>query len=229
MTLHSTWATRLVAVGAIALAGIAPTGVAAATATGPATPGVEALAGPGYQSTATTVDYDCLVTFPGGSATMPYSLTFTVTAPTSVAPYGVFGIAFDPPAITPNPAFQSDVRDIELQFRLPANATLLGHVLYGGSNLGGSTPSVERRGNVLVLKASGPFQANTPFELPTLAVGLLAGSGGVLLSATGGTGVDNPSFRWTRNSVSPGDPPNTLRPLLCEPPAPVTFSTTAIG
>jgi dehydratase len=51
----------------------------------------------------------------------------------------------------------------------------------------------------------------------------------VLRSTTGGTDLDNPSFRWTRTSVTPGDPPNTLRPLLCEPATPVTLSSTAVG
>ncbi|MFE9746850.1 hypothetical protein ACFYOT_18270 [Saccharothrix saharensis] len=229
MTLQSKWATRVVAVGAIALAAILPVGTTAGA--DPSTPdaaGIARLTDASYASTQVTVDYGCLVTFPGGSATMPYSLTFKVTAPSSVSPKGVFGIAFDPPVITPNPTFQSDVRDVELKFRLPSNASLVGYVLYGGSNLSGTT-AVERKGDVLVLRATGPFTANVPFDLPTLAVGLVAGSNGVARSATGGTSVDNPSFSWVRNSVTPGDPPNTLRPLLCEPPAPVTLSSTTIG
>jgi len=227
MTVGSKWATRLVAVGVMSLAAI----VSAATMAGASAsaPVPADFAQQGYVSSQVKVDYDCLVTFPGGSANMPYSLTFKVSAPNSVAPQGLFGIAFDPPVITPNPAFQSDVRDVELQFKLPASTTLLGYALYGGSGLGGSKTTVERRGNVLVLKATGPFQANTPFDLPSLLVGLKAGHKGLAQSVTGGTGVDNPSFRWMRNSVTPGDPPGTLRPLLCEPPAPVKLSSTTVG
>ena len=34
--------------------------------------------------------------------------------PDAEPPKGLVGVAFDPPVITPNPTFQSDVRDVEL-------------------------------------------------------------------------------------------------------------------
>ena len=228
MTVQSKWAARLVTAGIITLAGLIPASTAAIASPSTLSPaGVQQLAWP--TPTPVTVNYGCFVNFPGGSATMPYSLTFGVYAPTTVAAQQVFGVAFDPPVITPNPGFQSDVRNIEVQYKLPANAKLLGWALFGGSGLGSTVPTVVRNGNVIVLKAAGPFQAGVPFDLPTLGLGLQAKTGGVITTGTGGSSVDNPSFRWTRNSVTPGDPPNTLRPFQCEPAAPVTFSTTTVA
>ena len=231
MTVQSKWAARLVTASIIALAGVIPASTAASASPSTLAPAsVQQLATSNYPvPTPVTVNYGCYVTFPGGSTTMPYSLTFGVYSPAAVAPYQVFGVAFDPPAITPNPQFQSDVRDVTVQYKLPANARLLGYALFGGSGLGSTVPTVERIGNVLVLKAAGPFQAGVPFDLPTLGVGLRAKNGDVIKTGTGGSSVDNPSFSWTRNSVTPGDPPNTLRPFQCEPPTPVTFSSTTVA
>ncbi|GAA2879375.1 hypothetical protein [Actinoplanes cyaneus] len=213
MTLKSKWATRVAATTVLALAGVLPA-VSAQAAT-------ETTAA---AATPVTVNYGCYVTFPGGETTVPYALTFTTSAPATVAKGQFFKVTLDTPAITPNPAIQSQVQDVAVRFKLPTGAVPVAWWLTGGTVSGAS---VERQGDVLVLKAAGPFPAATVFDLPELDVLLLSKvKTGVLTTATGGTGTDNPSFSWTRTSASAGDPAGTLRPFRCEPAATVTLTST---
>jgi dehydratase len=209
-----------IVVAAVAVLGLPGVGAGAA----PAAP-----AGPPPAPVPVTVGYSCFVTFPGGSTFVPYSLTFGVTAPATSHRWLPFRVAVDTPPITPNPSLQSDVRDVQVEFALPAGAPLLAYRLSGGSDFGASPPTVEVDDGVLRLKASGPFPAGAVFDLPELTLLFLGSQSGAADVATGGTSVDDPSFSWTRNSLSPGDPPGTLRPFECQPPTPVTFSHTVIG
>jgi dehydratase len=175
------------------------------------------------------VDYSCFVTFQGGSTFVPYNLAFDVAAPASSRRWLPFRAVLDTPAITPNPTLQSDVRDVEVVFALPENTRLLATWLTGGGDFGDAPPTVEVDGDVVRLRAAGPFPSATAFDLPALNLLLVGTEAGTATTATGGTSTDDPSFSWTRNSLSPGDPPGTLRPFDCQPPAPVVFTRTAIG
>jgi dehydratase len=179
-------------------------------------------------TTPAPVAYDCFVTFPGGSTVVHFGLTFDVAAPATTKVGKPFKVVLDTPAITPNPSLQTDVRDVAVKFKLPANTAVLATWLTGGSGLGDSEPEVDVEGGVLTLRAAGPFPSATPFDLPAVNVLLVGVQNGSAVTATGGTSFDDPSFSWTRNSLSPGDPPGTLRPFECQPPAPVTFTTTDI-
>lgn len=170
-----------------------------------------------------TVNYSCFVT-PGGSTFVAYSQTWAVTAPTTVGPPRKFEVVLDPPVITPNPALQTKVNDVAVAFRLPDNARLRDYELSGGSNLGPNEPTVEIVGDVLVLKAAGPFASGVPFDLPTLTLELKADpNAGVTEVLTGGTSYDRPTFMWTRTDLQ-----GTDRPFMCQPPTPQAFSSTTV-
>jgi len=199
---------------AVAVAGLLWT-TSAASASPPA---------PVPSSNPVTVDYTCFVTFPGGSTFVPFSLTYGVTAPKLIGPPRKFDVVIDPPTITPNPAFQLAVKNVAVVYRLPENARLTHVGLSGGSNLGLTPPTVERSGDVLVLRAAGPFTAGVPFDLPTLVAGLKAHPhAGIVETTTGGTSHADPSFSWTRIDTA-----GTERPFMCQPPAAVAFSSTTV-
>lgn len=212
-------------VTAAVLAPLVPPGASAAASSATARPAT----GQPAPSTPVPVPYSCFVTFPGGSTFVNFGLTFDTSAPATARRWRPFRVVVDTPPITPNPTLQSDVRDVEVVFALPDNAVLLAPFLTGGSGLGGTRPTVEVDGDVVRLKAAGPFPAGTVFDLPALNLLLLGDQAGTVATATGGTGFDDPSFSWVRNSLSPGDPPGTLRPFDCQPPAPVTFTQTAVS
>jgi dehydratase len=217
----------LVAAGTLGSVGIpadaAPTTPATAT---PAT----ANAGPATPppTTPVPVAYDCFVTFPGGDTVVGYGLTFKVSAPTTTRLLLPFKVVLDTPPITPNPSLQSDVRDVAVTFDLPDNALVVAAGLTGGSGLGTTVPKVSVAGGRLTLRAAGPFPAATVFDLPAVNLLMIGFKTGAATTATGGTSYDDPSFTWMRNSRSPGDPPGTLRPFLCQPPVAVTFTSTKV-
>jgi dehydratase len=210
-----------------ALAGMAGLLASVTVAVAPVAGPAAASGGRPGASSQVPVAYSCFVTFPGGSTYVSYGLTFDVSAPATVRRGQPFRAVLDAPPITPNPTLQSDVRDVEVDYRLPANAVPVAWWLSGG-DLGSSRATVVREGDVLLLRAAGPFPAGQVFDLPALNVVLLAVGAGAAQTATGGTSYDDPSFSWTRNSLSPGDPPGTLRPFQCQPPEPVVFTTTNV-
>jgi dehydratase len=221
MTRQATWAARAATTTLLALAAVAPAAEASAS------PGTGDQNQNPPVTSSVTVGYGCFVTFPGGETTVPYSLTFATMAPAEVSPWKKFRVVLDPPVITPNPAIQTEVRDVAVQYRLPDDSWLVGYRLVGG-DLNGHSATVQRDGDVLEVKAHGPFPAAQPFELPELRLTLRAHHGGVLQTTTGGTSTDDPSFSWTRTSASTGDPAGTLRPFRCEPATPVVFTSTTV-
>lgn len=200
----------------------------AAPLAGDAAPAAPASGGHGAATASVPVGYDCFVTYPGGDTVVQYSLTYDVTAPASVRRFVPYVVSLDTPPITPNPALQSDVRDVEVAFEVPDNAVVAAYWLTGGSGLGDSDVEVERSGDVLTLTASGPYASATVFDLPALKVLLVPLTTGPAVFATGGTSFEDPSFSWQRNSLSPGDPPGTYREFLCQPPADVVLATTQV-
>ncbi|MEV4659271.1 hypothetical protein [Micromonospora sp. NPDC049301] len=222
MTTGMTWSRRLLAAATLAVVGLAAVpGTAGAdtgrSATGTATPRV---------TTATPVNYSCYVTFPGGSTTVPFGLTFTSTAPERVAAYRPFSVTLDPQQWTPDPTFNLEVRNVTVRYRLPANAWYVWHQLSGGLNLGSTPPQVkvDYAARTLTLTVAGPLPASVPFDLPTVTVYLLSGPSGVAQTATGGTSLTDPSWSWVRTDLE-----GVQRPFDCNPATPVVFSSTTIG
>lgn len=171
------------------------------------------------------VNYSCFVTFPGGETTVPFSLTFTTTAPQTVKPYKNFKVVLDSQSWTPDPQFNQEVRNVKVKYKLPDNAKLSEYKLKGGTNLGPTPPTVEidQGAKTLSLTAPGPFPAQVPFDLPTVTLKLQSGAGGIAQTATGGTSLTDPSWSWTRTDLA-GD----QRPFNCNPASPVVFTQTTI-
>lgn len=176
-------------------------------------------------TTSTTAPYLCFVTYPGGSTTVHYSLTFDATAPDTVSPRVPFTVTVTPPAITPNPALNVSVKQVRLALVPPATAKVLGVGLTGGSGLGAAGAQVERSGGAVVVKADGPFPAGTAFTLPTVTLRLMAPPSGELSVAHGGETLAAPSFSWVRTDPSDG---TTQRPFACFTDQPVNLSRTVV-
>ena len=216
---------RKVAVTALALAGVlaAPTAAGAAPTTVD-TPSVASVRFTSVPTAPVAVGYKCFVTFPGGSNVVDLGYTFEAGA-VSFGSAGLLSRAVvKAPVITPNPQYNTQVRNVVVAYRLPANARLSAWWTSGGSNLGAAGATVRRSGDVLHLTAPGPFPAGAPFQLPALNFTFLSTSPGPVEVTTGGVDFDRPSFSWTLT-----DHYGSERPLACNPPAPVVFTRTTAG
>jgi dehydratase len=174
-------------------------------------------------TTTGTSAYTCFVTYPGGSTNVSYSLTFTASAPATVAPHGVFAATVDFPVITPNPAINEQVQSVRAVFELPAGAYLLSTRLSGGSGIVGPAPRVHVEDGAVVVEAAGPFPAATPFQLPSLTLYLAAGDSGTLVLAQDGATLSDPAFSWVRTDLT-----GTPRPFACFLPAGTPLTSTTV-
>ncbi|MFI7211328.1 hypothetical protein [Micromonospora maritima] len=227
MTTRTTWKRRLLAVAALGAVGLAATPVPAAATTGAVAPTDASAANllPPSVTSTVPVGYSCYVTFPGGSTTVPFSLTFTASAPQKVAPYRPFAVTLDPQEWTPDPKFNQQVRTVKVRYKLPDNAWYVWHTLSGGKNL--TTPpqaQYDWSTRVLTITETGPLPASVPFDLPTVTVYLLSGPSGTAQTTTGGTSLTDPSWTWVRTDLE-----GVERPFDCNPAAPVVFTSTTIG
>ncbi|MFE3109827.1 hypothetical protein ACFXKJ_36700 [Kitasatospora indigofera] len=219
MSTVKSWAKRIAAVGAVVAVAI-PVSVGSA--------GAETTAEAQAQTAATAsvpVGYNCYVEFPGGHNVLPYSLTFATKAPAKVAPHKKFTVELDPPVITPNPQYNSGVKDVQVQYQLPANASLVKYELVGGSGLAGThaVVTVDYGTNTLTYKQAGTLAAGQPFDLPTLKLKLESGASGVINTGTAGTSFDDPAFTWVRLDLQ-GAP----APFKCVANPQTTFTTTTV-
>lgn len=201
---------------------------ALAASAGLALTGVLASAGAASAATTTsTVPYVCQTRYQGEWLPVPdYTRDFTVTAPGTVAPGQTFKITFDSAPINAVPTYNKTLTDVRIAYRVPAGATVVGHRLTGGSNLGGATQWVERDGNEFVLRTDGKFAGGVEFDLPNLEVQLKAPASGTLTTGPGGSSFEDPSFYWYRLQPTT----NEWDPFQCyaDPARPVTFSTTRV-
>jgi dehydratase len=172
----------------------------------------------------------CQATPPIGSAQ-----TFTIgagvngTAPTTVAAGGAFAVALAPDAITVpgsvNGNTVNSISNLKLSAPVPANATLNGETLSGGSGLGSGTPTVSVSGGNLVMTVPGPISGGSTFTLPTLNLNLTAGaSGSTVQTQLAGSSYSSPGLTFTANVTSGIFTVNA--PTACYPsPNPVLTST----
>ncbi len=229
MTTGTTWKRRLLSVAALAVVGLAavpvPAGANPGSTAAPGASGAAGLLGGPTVTTTVPVNYNCYVTFPGGSATVPFSLTFTATAPEKVAPYRPFAVTLDPQEWIPDPTFNKQIQTLKVKYKLPENAWYVWHTLSGGKNLT-TQPQAQYdwSSRVLTISEAGPLPASVPFDLPTVTVYLLAGPNGVAQTATGGTSLTDPSWSWVRTDLE-----DAQRPFDCNPATPVVFTSTTIG
>ncbi|MBB4904680.1 cyclase [Actinophytocola algeriensis] len=179
-------------------------------------------------SAATDIVYDCQADTPLGTENLALNQTVDATAPATVAPGGALDIVVDPaPNQVPSEAAGYTVKNVNtftLKVPVPANATLTGVDLTGGSGLG-SDPTWTESGGVVTVSFAGPIAGGATFELPTITAHLTAGASGAIDASLYGTSYDDPGLTFTAVvGTFIGD---ISAPTSCFPnPNPVLTSTT---
>lgn len=156
-----------------------------------------------------------------------YTRDFTVTAPTTIAPWTAFAVKYDSAPLFPVAAFNKQVTDLKIAYKVSGNVTVLDHHLSGGSNLGGAQFWVERYGSTFVLRSNAVFQGGVQFDVPDLVLTLKSKGSGTVTTSPGGSSFDRPAFYWYREQTTSlqWDPFQNY----VDPANPVTFTTTTIG
>ncbi|NYI04191.1 hypothetical protein [Allostreptomyces psammosilenae] len=166
--------------------------------------------------------YDCYSAHVQGSHTVAHAIKLYGDAPQRVTPRESFPVVVDVPPFVADPRFNSEVRQVRLSFLLPADATVVGAEVSGGS----APARVLRDHEVVVLEAEGPFPAGEVIALPSLTLHLRPGDDGAeeLSLRHGGATLAEPAFSWL-GTGSQGEP----HPLACFLPAPVPLTSTEVG
>ncbi|TDQ00833.1 cyclase [Labedaea rhizosphaerae] len=177
---------------------------------------------------ATDINYACQADTPLGPQAASLTQTVDATAPATVAPGGALDVVVDPaPSTVPSDVSGFTVKNVNtftLKVPVPANSTLTGVDLTGGTNLGG-TPTWTQDGSLVVVTFPGPIAGGSAFELPTITAHLTAGASGVIESGLYGTSFDDPGLTFT--TVASTILGNISAPTSCYPdPNPVLTSTT---
>ena len=148
---------------------------------------------------ATDINYSCQADTPLGPQAASLTQTVDATAPATVAPGGALDVVVDPaPSTVPADVSGFTVKNVNtftLKVPVPANSTLTGVDLSGGSNLGG-TPVWTQDGSLVVVTFPGPIAGGSAFELPTITAHLTAGASGVIESGLYGTSFDDPGLTF---------------------------------
>lgn len=149
-----------------------------------------------------------------------------MTAPASVRPGEEFTIRFDSAPILAVAAFNKQLTDLRVAYRVTGEGTVVGYRLEGGVNTGDARFWVERSGADLVVRSDGYFPGGVEFDIPDLVVTVRAGRSGTVITSPGGSGFDDPAFYWFREQTTSGswDPFENY----VDPAHPVTFTTTTI-
>ncbi|MGW1895136.1 cyclase [Streptomyces sp. NPDC002004] len=203
---------RTAIVGGLALAGLTMTPASAADA---------------------PLAFACQAKPPVGSAqTFDLSAGVEATAPESVASGSSFNVALAPQPLTVPGSVSGhtvkSIKNIQLTAAVPANATLTGESLSGGSNLGSGTPSVTVRGDDIVMTVPGPISGGSTFTLPTLTLNLTAGASGTTVDTRlVGTGYDDPGLTFTASVPILGFTVSV--PTSCYPSPNPVLSSTAVS
>jgi dehydratase len=177
---------------------------------------------------ATDINYSCQADTPLGPQAASLTQTVDATAPATVTAGGALDVVVDPaPSTVPAEVSGFTVKNVNtftLKVPVPANSTLTGVDLAGGTNLGG-TPTWTQDGAIVVVTFPGPIAGGSAFELPTITAHLTAGASGVIESGLYGTSFDDPGLTFTTvASTFLGD---INAPTSCFPdPNPVLTSTT---
>jgi dehydratase len=175
-----------------------------------------------------TVTYDIQSTAAGQTVDSTLSVGVDTTAPATVASGGSITDVLAPQPVTvPTSAGGhtiNQIQNIALKIPVPANASFGSAALSGGAGLG-STPTVAQSGNVITVTVPGPIAGGATFTLPTLTLGLTAGSSGTIQTQLAGTSFSDPGLTFTAVVSVLGFPVNA--PTVGFPnPHPVRATTT---
>lgn len=179
------------------------------------------------------IDLACQATPPIGSPqTMNISAGVDGTAPDTVQSGSAFDVTLAPDAMTVPGSVSGytvkSINNLKLSVPVPANATLAGETLTGGSGLGSGTPTVAVSGGNVVVTVPGPINGGSSFTLPTLTLNLTAGeAGNTIETRVAGTSYASPGLSFTASvkvSIFTVSVPTSCYPS----PSPVLTST-AIG
>jgi len=183
---------------------------------------------PAASAAPTDINYDCRADTPLGPQNATLTQTVDATAPAAVAPGGALDVVVDPaPSTVPSEVNGNEVKEVKgftLKVPVPANSTLTGVDLTGGSGLGPNPPAWSESGGVVIVTWDGPMPGGSTFEIPTVTAHLTAGASGAIDSGLYGTSYDDPGLTFTtvvRSFI--GD---ISAPTSCFPnPNPVLTST----
>ncbi|TQF08035.1 cyclodehydratase [Kitasatospora acidiphila] len=176
--------------------------------------------------------FQCQATPPIGSAqTFALSASANATAPATVTTGQAFSVTIAPGALTVPSSVNGNtinsISGITLSMPVPANASLSGVSLSGGSGLGSGAPSTSVSGGTISLKVPGPIAGGSAFTLPTITLKLTAGAaGGTVSTHLAGSSYSSPGLTFT--ATVPELFFTVSVPTACYPsPSPV-LSTTSI-
>ncbi|MEU2156194.1 cyclase [Streptomyces sp. NPDC019396] len=155
-------------------------------------------------SAATTpLAFACQATPPiGGAQTFEVASGVDATAPASVAAGSAFRVSLAPTTMTVPGSVSGytvkNINNIKLSMPVPANSTLTGQSLSGGSGLGSGTPSVAVSGGAVTMTVPGPINGGATFTLPTVNLDLQAGAAGTSITTQlAGTSYASPGLTFT--------------------------------
>jgi len=191
---------------------------------------VLALAPPA-SAAAFDIVYDCQADTPLGAENLTLNQSVDATAPATVAPGGAMDVVVDPgPNQVPSEAAGYEVKEVNtftLKVPVPANSTLTGVDLTGGSGLGPTPPAWSEDAGVVTVTFAGPIAGGASFELPTVTAHLTAGASGTVDSTLYGTSYDDAGLSFTAVvSTFLGD---ISAPTSCFPNPNPTLTTTTIA
>ncbi|MGF1431634.1 hypothetical protein [Kitasatospora sp. LaBMicrA B282] len=178
------------------------------------------------------VTFACQATPPIGSAqNFNLSAGVNATAPDSVAAGSQFTVTLAPDALTVPTTVSGysiqSISNIQLTIPIPANATLTGESLSGGSGIDPSTASVSVNGNDLVVTVTDSVAGGNTFTLPALTLDLTAGASGSTVQTTlAGTGYSDPGLTFSATVPVAFFTVNV--PTACYPATPQVLSSTSV-
>jgi dehydratase len=184
---------------------------------------------PAASAAAADINYDCQADTPLGAQNAALAQTVDATAPATVAPGGALDVVVDPaPSTVPTEVSGFEVKEVKgftLKVPVPANSTLAGVDLTGGSGLGPNPPAVSESGGIIVVTWDGPMPGGSTFEIPTVTAHLTAGASGSIDATLYGTSYDDAGLTFT--TVVSSFLGDISAPTSCFPnPNPVLTSTT---
>jgi|SRR3954470_796293 dehydratase len=184
---------------------------------------------PAASAASADINYDCQADTPLGAQNATLTQTVDASAPATVAPGGALDVVVDPaPSTVPTEVSGFEVKEVKgfsLKVPVPANSTLTGVDLTGGSGLGDTPPAWLESGGVVTVTWAGPMPGGSTFEIPTVTAHLTAGASGSIDANLYGTSYDDAGLTFT--TVVSSFLGDISAPTSCFPnPNPILTTTT---